>query len=297
MIERSHLLILRAIDKWGTLAAASESLYVTQSALSQSIKKLEQQFSVVLWEKYGRKIRLTEAGLYLLNVANRVLPQLEHVDTVLQKFSSGVKGALRIGMECHPCYHWLLQIIAPYFKAFPEVDVDVRKQFTFKGLAALYQYEIDILVTPDPLKRSGVFFYPVFDYEQVLVVSDEHVYAKQQYITPQDMSTQTLITYPIERDRLDIFRDFMTPEKILPKRHLHVEDTDILLQMVASDRGVSALPRWLVEESKNQFSISPVSLGKKGIYQKIYLGVREEDYYPHYLLSFLKLAGASLNLK
>ena len=59
-------------------------------------------------------------------------------------------------MKCHPYYKWLLQIISPYLKEWK--DVDVRKQLTFKGLAALYQYEINILVTPDPFKRSGVTF-------------------------------------------------------------------------------------------------------------------------------------------
>lgn len=293
MIERIHLAILRSIQRTGTLAGASDELCVTQSALSQSIKKLEQQFSVPLWEKSGRTIRLTEAGEYLLNVANRVLPQLEHADSVMKKFSVGARGVLRIGMECHPCYRWLLQVISPYLKAWPEVDVDVRKQFTFKGLAALYQYEIDVLVTPDPIFRKGVQFIPVFNYEQVLVVSKNHPFASKEWIEPSDMSRETLLTYPIEKERLDIFRDFMTPAKILPKKHSHVEDTDILLQMVASGRGVSALPRWLVEEYRTQFGVCPVSLGKNGVHQSIYLGIRDEEYQPNYLKSFLEMAGAS----
>jgi LysR family transcriptional regulator for metE and metH len=295
MVERTHLTILRAIHRTGTLAAASEELCVTQSALSQSIKKLEQQFSITLWEKAGRKIRLTESGQYLLGVANRVLPQLEHVDLVLEKFSAGTRGALRIGMECHPCYRWLLQIIGPYLKQWPEVDVDVRKQFTFKGLAALYQYEVDILVTPDPIMRRGVKFYPVFDYEQVLVVPTNHQFAQREWIEPEDLSGEILITYPVERERLDIFRDFMTPAKIFPNKHIHIEDTDILLQMVASGRGVSALPKWLVEELRTQFSVQAVSLGEKGVHQKIYIGIRDEEYHPQYLMSFLKTAGADVS--
>lgn len=294
MVERTHLEILRAVEKTGTLAAASHELCVTQSALSQSVKKLEQQFSITLWERSGRNIRLTEAGRYLLSVANRVLPQLEHVDLILKKFSIGARGALRIGMECHPCYRWLLQIIAPYLRAWPDVDVDVRKQFTFRGVAALYQYEIDVLVTPDPILRSGVRFYPVFDYEQVLVVSGEHPFASLSHIEPDAMTGETLITYPVERDRLDVYRDFMTPAGVLPKKHIHVEDTDILLQMVACGRGVSALPRWMVEECRARFAIRPVSLGAKGVHGKIYLGVRDEEYQPKYLLAFLETAGAVL---
>jgi len=245
-----------------------------------------------LWKKSGRNIRLTEVGLYLLGVASRVLPQMEHADATIKKFSAGARGSLRIGMECHPCYRWLLQVISPYLAAWPEVDVDVRKQFTFRGIAALYQYEIDVLVTPDPLLRKGVCFYPVFDYEQVLVVWDKHLLAQKKFIAPADLVGETLITYPIEKDRLDIYKDFLTPAKLLPKKHIHVEDTDILLQMVASGRGVSALPRWMVEESRRQFKVKPLSMGVGGIHQKIYLGIRDEDYKPSYLIAFLETAGA-----
>ena len=291
MIERIHLAVIKAIHETGTLAAASEQLCVTQSALSQRINKLEHLFSVELWAKSGRNIRLTEAGLYLLDVANRVLPQLDHVDSILTKFSSGVRGVLRIGMECHPCYRWLLQVIAPYLKAWPEVDVDIRKQFTFKGLVALFQYDIDILVTPDAVQRSGVIFYPVFDYEQVLVVSGDHEFANKAWVLPQDLQQQIILTYPIEQERLDIFRDFMSPHMITPKKHLFVEDTDILLQMVAANRGVTALPRWLIEESQYQFNVVAVSLGREGIYKKINIGVRDKDHHPHYFNEFLKQAG------
>ncbi|MDX1320195.1 MAG: LysR family transcriptional regulator, partial [Oceanospirillum sp.] len=107
MIERSHLSILRAIDQQGSLTAASESLHLTQSALSHTIKKLEGQIGSPLWLKDGRKVRLTQAGEYLLKEAKRILPQLERIDETLSRFARNEQGSLHIGMECHPCYQWL----------------------------------------------------------------------------------------------------------------------------------------------------------------------------------------------
>lgn len=285
--------ILKAINDTGTLAAAANHLCVTQSALSQSIKKLEKVFKVSLWEKQGRCIRLTDAGEYLLDHSQRILPQFERAEKALQKYSDGQKGVLRIGMECHPCYRWLLQIIAPYLQDWPDIDVDILKQFMFRGLSALFQYEIDILITPDAVNQPGVVFYPVFDYEQVLVVSEKHPLALKKWIEPFDLQTETLITYPIENSRLDIYRDFMTPAKIVPAKHVHIEDTDMLLQMVASNRGVTALPLWLVEEAS--FPVRALRLGKKGLQQKIYIGIRKEKRSPEYLKAFLENAGANLN--
>src|SRR5688572_23786390 len=151
VLERVHLSLLREVDKHGSLTAAARSLGLTQSALSHTVRKLEAQLSIPIWERQGRGIRLTSAGRYLMALSQRLLPQLEHAEQVLAQFARGERGTLRIGMECHPCYQWLLKVVEPYLQAFPDVDLDVKQKFTFGGIGALFGHEIDMLVTPDPL--------------------------------------------------------------------------------------------------------------------------------------------------
>ena len=288
MIERSHLTIIREVDRQGSLTAAAEVLFLSQSALSHTIKKLEQSFGTPIWQRDGRTLRLTQAGNYLLKVANRLLPQLDRAEERLGQYAKGERGVLRIGMECHPCYQWLLKIVAPYLTQWP--DVDVKQKFQFGGIGALFAYEIDLLVTPDPLYKPGLEFEPVFDYEQVLVVNKGHHLAKEKYVVPEQLSDEILITYPVEIDRLDIYNQFLQPAGITPKKHKAIETTDIMLQMVASGRGIAALPRWLVEEYAVDLDLVPVQLGAKGIAKQIFLGVRETDIDIDYLSSFVKIA-------
>lgn len=290
MIERIHLAIIREVERQGSLTAAAEKLFLTQSALSHSIKKLEQQLDTDIWLREGRSLRLTQAGQYLLAVANRLLPQLSLAEERLRQFAQGERGTLRIGMECHPCYQWLLKVVSPYLADWPDVDVDVKQKFQFGGIGALFGYEIDMLVTPDPLYKPGLVFQPVFDYEQVLVVNHQHPLAKSAYVVPEQLSNETLITYPVEIDRLDIYNQFLQPAGISPHVHKPIETTDIMLQMVASGRGVAALPRWLVEEYQSRFDVVPVQLGKKGIAKQIYLGIRETDVQIDYVQAFIQLA-------
>jgi len=290
MLERIHLAIIREVDRQGSLTAAANTLCLTQSALSHSIKKLEQQLNTDIWLREGRSLRLTQAGQYLLAVANRVLPQLSLAEEQLRQFAQGERGTLRIGMECHPCYQWLLKVVSPYLAAWPDVDVDVKQKFQFGGIGALFGYEIDLLVTPDPLYKPGLHFEPVFDYEQVLVVSRNHNLAKQSYVEPEQLSHETLITYPVEINRLDIYNQFLQPAGIHPKRHKTIETTDIMLQMVASNRGVAALPRWLVEKYASEIAITPVQLGQQGIAKQIFLGAREADVTIDYLKAFFQTA-------
>lgn len=292
MIERIHLAIIREVEQQGSLTAAAEKLFLTQSALSHSMKKLEQQLGTDIWLREGRSLRLTQAGQYLLAVANRLLPQLSLAEERLRQFAQGERGTLRIGMECHPCYQWLLKVVSPYLATWPDVDVDVKQKFQFGGIGALFGYEIDMLVTPDPLYKPGLLFQPVFDYEQVLVVNKQHALASLEYVLPEQLTQETLITYPVEIDRLDIYNQFLQPAGISPQVHKPIETTDIMLQMVASSRGVAALPRWLVEESQSRFEVVPVKLGKQGIAKQIYLGIRESDAHTDYVQAFIELASA-----
>ncbi|MDT4827029.1 HTH-type transcriptional regulator MetR [compost metagenome] len=133
-------------------------------------------------------------------------------------------------------------------------------------------------------------FEPVFDYEQVLVVAGNHPLAKEEYVTPKQLGKEVLVAYPVPMDRLDIYSMFLTPAGITPKRHKAIETTDIMLQMVASGRGVAALPRWLVLEYADTMNVVPVRLGKKGIVKHIYLGAREADVDIDYLRAFIAQA-------
>lgn len=290
MLERIHLVTIREVDRLGSLTAAARALCVTQSALSHSMKKLERLLGTNIWLREGRRLRLTQAGQYLLATANRVLPQFDLAEDRLRQFARGERGTLRIGMECHPCYQWLLKIVSPYLEAWPDVDVDVKQEFQFGGIGALFGFEIDLLVTPDPLFRPGLHFEPVFDYEQVLVVAASHPLAGRAWVRPEELAEETLITYPVSPERLDIYSCFLLPAGAAPRQHKTIETTDIMLQMVASGRGVTALPRWLVCEYADTLGLVPVRLGAHGIAKQIHLGVRRADLDSDYLRGFIEQA-------
>lgn len=297
MLDRVHLSVIQAVERQGSLTAAAGELCLTQSALSHSMRKLEQQLGTDIWLREGRSLRLTPAGQYLLSVANRVLPQFELAEERLRQFARGERGTLRIGMECHPCYQWLMKIASAYLANWPDVDLDVRQKFQFGGIGALFGHEIDMLITPDPLYKAGLRFVPVFDYEQVLVVGPNHPLRSASFVTPTQLTEETLITYPVDIDRLDIYTQFLLPAGISPKRHKSIETTDIMLQMVASGRGVAALPRWLVEEYDSKFDVAPIRLGKQGVAKQICLGIREADADIDYVRAFVELALAHRDMK
>ena len=289
-LERIHLEIIRAVDQQGTMTAAADALHLTQSALSHSMRKLEDQIGVKLWHREGRSLRPTQAGTHLLATANRLIPQFVHAEERLEQFARGERGTLRIGMECHPCYQWLQKITGPYLRAWPSVDFEVKQEFQFGGIGALFAHEIDLLVTPDPLRKKSLHFEPVFDYEQVLVVSSDHPLREKAHVIPRQLGEEVLFTYPVSRDRLDIYTRFLTPAGRTVRKQKVVESTDMMFQMVACGRGVAALPRWLVEEFSEKYPVRAVQLGPNGVQKQIFLGVRRTDLEVDYLNAFMESA-------
>ncbi|MBM3099289.1 LysR family transcriptional regulator [Gluconobacter cerinus] len=293
ILERNHLMIVQAVSQEGSLTAAGVRLNLTQPALSHAVRKIEMQLGVKIWRREGRSLVLTQAGQWLLALANRLLPQFSLAEERLEQFANGERGILRIGMECHPCYQWLLNVVSPYLERWPKVDVDVRQKFQFGGIGALLSSEIDILVTPDPLYKPGLTFTPVFDYELVLVVGRGHRLYGATSITPEQLSGEILITYPVPSERLDIYTQFLQPAGVAPRQQKQIETTDIMLVMVAHGRGVTALPRWLVEEHASRYGLHAIRLGKNGIAKQIFLGRREADDDIHYLSHFIEFAATS----
>lgn len=292
MIDTQILLILREVYRGGGVTPAAENLCLTQSAVSHAVRRFESRHGVRLWEKEGRGIRLTQAGSYLLMLAERILPQLDHAERVIEDFSRGRRGALRVGMECHPCQQWLMQVVDPFLRQWPDVDLDVTTAFSFGGLAALLGHEIDMLITPDPVARPKLTYEAVFDYELVLVVPPGHELEQKTILAPQDLTGETLITYPVERERLDIFTQFLGPAGCLPRRHRTAETSEMMLRLVRAGRGVSAIPNWLLHEMADAKGLHSLKIGEPGIDKSIYIGVREEDRPTDFIEGFLAIAAA-----
>jgi LysR family transcriptional regulator for metE and metH len=290
VIDCQLLLILREVERMGSLTAAADRLGVSQPALSHTIRKFEDRYGVAIWTRQGRSLRFTQAGDFLLALGQRILPQLDHAERVLGDYASGQRGMLRLGMECHPCQKWLMRVTAPYLAAWPDVDFDLTTAFRFGGIAALTGHLIDMLITPDPVKLPELIYFPVFDYELVLTVHEDHLLAVQTTASPSDLVDEELITYPVTLERLDVYTQFLVPGHCRPRRHRTAETTELMLELVASRRGVSVVPDWLLREEGAHLPLRALRLGPVGIRKSIHLGVRQGDEGVDYVAGFLKMA-------
>ncbi len=290
-IEFRHLRTIQAIHDAGGLARAADQLHITQSALSHQIKGLEDQAGVELFVRRSKPLKLSPAGMRLLKLAQQVLPQVQALQEEFDGLREGSAGRLHIAIECHACFEWLFPVLEQFRKGWSEVDVDIRPGLAFDALPALLKEEVDLVISSDPEELPGVEFVELFDYAPVFVAASSHPLAEKEYVEAADFRDQTLITYPVERSRLDVFSQLLIPAKVEPAAIRQVELTAVILLLVASNRGVAVLPDWVVREVKYSSDYVTRPLTKDGITRRLYAAVRSEDIDKPYMQDLLKLAG------
>ncbi len=272
MIELKHLRTLQALRNTGSLAAAAAQLHQTQSALSHQFSDLEQRLGFRLFVRKSQPLRFTSQGEILLQLAEQILPQVQQA---LQACHEPHQTTLRIAIECHSCIQWLTPALNNFRQSWPQVVMDFKSGVTFDPQPALQQGELDIVLTSDILPRSGLYYFPMFDFEVRLVLAPDHPLTKVAHISPQDLTDEQLLIYPVQRQRLDVWRHFLQPAGVTPALK-SVDNTLLLIQMVSAQMGIAALPHWVVESFEQQGLVVTRSLGD-GLWSRLYAAVREGE--------------------
>jgi LysR family transcriptional regulator, regulator for metE and metH len=289
-LEFRHLRTIKAIHEEGGLARAADRLHITQSALSHQIKGLEDQAGLELFVRRAKPMKLSPAGMKLLRLAEDVLPRIAALEDEFLSLRKGRTGRLHIAIECHACFDWLLPVLEAFRQSWPDIDVDIRPGLQFEALPALLREEVDLVVSSDPEKLAGVDFTPLFDYEPVFVCAADHPLATRPWIDAQDFADQSLITYPVERARLDVFSQLLFAAGVEPKSIRQVELSAVILLLVASGRGVAVLPDWVVRDSARHPSLVTRRLTQTGITRRLYGATRAEDTAKPFMAQMLKLS-------
>jgi LysR family transcriptional regulator for metE and metH len=289
MVELRHLRTLAALRDTGSLVEAAERVFLTQSALSHQIKDLEERLNCSLFIRKTKPISFTSAGQRILALADDVLPMIRNAERDIARLAGGETGRLHMSIECHSCFQWLMPTIDRFRENWPEVEMDMAHGFNFSPLPALARGELDLVITSDPQPINGIFYQPLFAYEILLAVANQHPFARKSHIEPEDLQPETLICYPVDRNRLDIFTRFLDPADIDPAIRT-AEMTVMMMQLVASGRGVCALPNWALSEYLERKYVTACQLGNKGVWSTLYAAIREDQRESEFMRDFLDTA-------
>ncbi|HCZ01347.1 MAG: XRE family transcriptional regulator [Rhodobacterales bacterium RIFCSPHIGHO2_02_FULL_62_130] len=288
-IELRHLRTIRAIHQAGGLARAADMMNMTQSALSHQVAGLEDQVGMELFVRRSKPMKLSAAGIRMLRAAEKILPEITALEEEFRALQSGKTGRLHIAIQCHACFDWLFPVLELFRHAWPEVDVDIRAGLAFDSFPALLREEVDLVISSNPEPLPGIAYNALFDYHPMFIASAKNPLAEKAAIEAEDFRDQTLITYPVGRDKLDVFTELLTPAKVEPRAQRPVELTAVILMLVGSNRGVAVLPDWVLHDVKSNADYITRPLGDGTITKRLYAATREDDVAKPYIAHFLKL--------
>ncbi len=270
MIELRHLRSLLAVAETGKMAAAAARVHLTQSALSHQMRAVEEHYGVQLFQRGPQGVRFSPAGARLLELAREVLSRVAEAERDLARLAADTRGELRIALECHTCFDWLMPVMDEFRRRWPEVELDLVAGFHSEPLGLLMDGKCELVVgsAPSRLPRT-VAKWPLFRFEILAVLPNEHRLRSRRHVAPHDLAGETLITYPVPEDRIDVIREVLRPAGIAYQRRT-AELTIAILQLVASRRGWAALPNWGVKSYVDHDYVRAKRIGPRGLWSELY---------------------------
>jgi len=288
-LELRHLKTVIALRAAGNLSRAAQLLNLTQSALSYQLKALEDHYGTTLFERKSSPVSFGVAGQRLLRLADAVLPLIDEAERDVSRLMTGAAGTLRIAVECHTCFDWLMPAMDAFRIRWPEVELDIVSGFQADPVGLLHQDRAELaIVSETDAAETGVVFHPLFSFEIVALLPNAHALLAKPWLAAADFADHTLITYPVPDEMLDLVRRVLQPAGITPPRRTS-ELTVAMLQLVASGRGIAALPLWAVKSYLDRGYVASHRVGEQGLTGRLYAATPQRLADRPYLAEFVRI--------
>lgn len=268
-LELRHLRMLLAVRQTGSVSRAAELLHLTQSAVSHQIKLLEEFYGTPLFARKSVPLTFSPVGNRLLEMAEAVTAQVDHAQRDVQRLLSSDAGQLRIAVECHTCFDWLMPAMDTFRNHWPEIELDIVSGFHSDPVGLLYDDSADLAIVSELEPADELTHHALFEYEIMAIVANDHPLAQKQHLTARDFKGETLITYPIPEHMIDVVTKILKPAGIACERR-SAELTIAILQLVASRKGIAALPRWAVQPYLQKNYVTALPITKNGLRSQLY---------------------------
>ncbi|MEQ6292106.1 LysR family transcriptional regulator [Vogesella sp. GCM10023246] len=286
LLELRHLKTLLALAETGSVSQAAKRVFLTQSALSHQLKALEAHYGLPLFERKTQPLRFTPAGERLLTLAREVGAHLAAAERDIARLREGEAGELRIAVECHTCFDWLMPAMDGFRRHWPAVELDIVSGFHTDPVGLLLTRRADLAITSEAEPLDGISYQPLFAYEMVVIMANDHPLAGKSVWQAEDFAVETLIQYPVPDAMLDLVRKVLKPAGVNPARRTS-ELTIAIIQLVASRRGVAALPYWAVQPYLDRGYVATARIGAAGLQSELYAALRSDDAQLGYMQDFL----------
>jgi DNA-binding transcriptional LysR family regulator len=247
MIDAELYRVFYTVGGCGTLSAAAGRLFVSQPAVSKSIKKLEDLTGCTLFIRSSKGVRLTTEGQILFEYVKNGFEHLQNGEQVLKKIRNKGQGLVKVGISTTLCRYYFMPHLEKFHQKYPGIRIIIVNRTSPETLKLLEQGLIDFGIISLPKERSR------FVYRELLTIQDVFVTGKQYPELQGPVPLQTLIRYPLmmlEKDNVtrSYIDDYLTENRVVLQPEIEIGSMDFLIEFAKIGLGVALVIRNFVEE-------------------------------------------------
>lgn len=262
-LDSRQLRAFATLAEAGSFTLAAKKLFLSQSAISHSMRALEQDVGCRLLDRVRKKIVLTQAGEQLLHYASRILSEMEEARDSLQELSKWGKGRLRLGASSTACQYLLPTVLRELKKSFPQCQISIEPVDTERALELLNSRRIDLAVALQPASEVSMEFIPLFTDELVFLLAPQHPWALQGYVTRTEIPRQNYILYRKASYTFRLVEDYFRQEHMVLNTLIELGSMEAIKELVKLGLGVSILAPWTAHTEITEGSLVALPLGRR----------------------------------
>src|SRR5215831_13234827 len=262
-LDSRQLRAFVSLARTGSFTKTARQLHLSQSAISHSIKALEDEVQCRLLDRVGKSVILTHAGEQLLGHAQRILTEMEIARERLKDLGKWGHGRLRIGASPTACQYLLPKVLREFKESFPRCLIQIEPGDTPMALELLHSHRIDLGLTLEPRHDAQLEFRPLFEDELKFVVSALHPWAKAGSVDRSEITRQRFILYTRSSYMADMIEDYFKHEGLVLPTSIELGNMEAIKELVKLGLGISILAPWIAQRELAEGSLKALALGKR----------------------------------
>ena len=261
-MELRQLRTFRAVATAASFTQAAVILNYAQSSVTAQIQALEQEMGVPLFDRLGRRVRLTEAGMRLLQYAGRILDLVDEAQASVSG-SAPLEGVISIGAPETICTYRLPAVLRAFRDAYPQVRLSFRPMLDADLFHAVRSGAVDIgFLLQEPVKAEGLVVEGLILEPLLVLAGADHPLAREPAVGPADLSGQTLLLTENGCGYRHLFEQAVAQAGVYSVIKLEFNSVEAIKQCVAAGLGIAFLPRVAVSQELAQGRLCALPWGK-----------------------------------
>jgi len=262
-LDSRQLRAFGTLARTGSFTLAAKQLYLSQSAVSHSMKALEQEVGCRLLDRMGKKVLLTQAGETLLHHAERILQEMSTARAALEQLGKWGRGRLRIGASTTACQYILPGVLRDFKREFPTMLITIEPGDTAKALDLLRTNQIDLGIMLEPKNEEQLDFHSLFSDELAFLVSSNHRWALEQHVVRAEIPKQNYVLYNKASYTFRLIEQYFRGEDMVLNTVIELGSMDAIKELVKLGLGVSIIAPWIAAKELQEKSLASLPLGKR----------------------------------